>query len=57
MDVKACVTWIQIVYTSAILQRHIERELNKENLSYGLSSYWQSFPASAQGALSTAWLR
>lgn len=35
MDVKACVTWIQIVHASAILQRRIERELDKENLSYG----------------------
>lgn len=35
IDVKAYVTWMQIVHASTILQRRIDRELNKENLSYG----------------------
>ncbi|WP_243357582.1 MarR family winged helix-turn-helix transcriptional regulator [Fundidesulfovibrio terrae] len=35
MDIKACVAWIHTVHAGAILQRRIERELNKEGLSYG----------------------
>ena len=35
MDVRTFVAWIHIVRAGAILQRNIERELNKEGLSFG----------------------
>jgi len=34
MDIKVCAAWIHIVHAGSILKHRIERELNKQGLSY-----------------------